>query len=114
MKINGLPLNYPEFLVMRKEHLQQDLICSNYTRDLYRQYRKHLGLIRYQILRQAQILVVPDRVNNLLSLGTIPFLLPVLSVYKLFRKLNFERLLRDAILPGEYKKEIKEMDSFQL
>lgn len=114
MKINGLPLNYSDYLIMRKEHLQKDLICSNYTRDLYRQYRKHLGLVRYQILRQAQVLVVPDRVNNLLSLGTIPFLLPVLSIYKLFRKLNIERLLRDAILPGEYKKEIKELDSFTL
>ena len=114
MKINGLPLNYQDYLVMRKEHLQNDLICSHYTRDLYRQYRKHLGLVRYQILRQAQVLVVPRHVNELLSLGNIPFLLPVLDVYKLFRKFNIERLLRDAILPGGYKKEIKELDSVKL
>ena len=110
MGITGLPLNYREWLIMRKQHLQDDLICSDFTRDLYQQYRKHLGWVRYQLLKQAQVLVVPERVNLLLALGNIPFLLPVLNFYKLCRKLNMEGLLRDAILPAEYKKEIKELD----
>ena len=114
MKIEGLPQNYPEYLVMRKNHLQQDLACSNYTRDLYKQFRKHLGWTRYQILKQAQVLIVPDKVKQLLSLGNIRFLAPAISIYKLFRTLNIEDLLKDAILPSGYKKEIKELDSNKL
>ena len=40
---------------------------SAYTEDLFRQYRKHLGLLRYLMLREAQILVVPGRVQELLG-----------------------------------------------
>ncbi len=32
------------------------------TVDLFRQYRKHLGTIRYALLREGQNLVVPERV----------------------------------------------------
>lgn len=110
MGIRGLPQNYEAWLIMRSEQLKEDLICSDLTIDLYKQYQKHLGFIRYQVLKQAQVLVVPDRVNKLLSLGKIPFLLPVLKLYKLSRIINMDELLKDAILPPEYKKEIKEMD----
>jgi len=110
MGIRGLPLNYRDWLIMRSEHLKQDLICSDFTMDLYKQYRKHLGLVRYTLLKQAKVLVVPERVNKLLSLGNIPFLLPVLKLYKLSRLLNIAGLLKNAILPPEYRKEIKELD----
>ena len=53
MGIKGLPLNYQDWLIMRNEHLKQDLICSDFTVDLYKQYRKHLGLVRYWLLKQV-------------------------------------------------------------
>lgn len=111
MGIKGLPKNYKQWMNMRAEHLNADLMCSDLTRDLYRQYRKHLGVFRFQILKQAQILVVPKRVNSLLSLGNIPFLAPVIGIYKLFRMLSVDRFLKDAILPSGYKNEIKELDA---
>ena len=110
MNIKGLPGSYQEWLKMRREHLQQDLICSNLTKDLYKQYRKHLGLPRFLILKQAQLLVVPERVNSLLSLGTIRLLTPVLSVYKLTRLLKLDQFLRNIILPNVYKAQIKDLD----
>lgn len=110
MGIEGLPKNYTDWLRMRNEHLNANLYRSELTVDLYKQYRKHLGPLRYLILKQAQVLVVPERVNNLLSLGDIPFLAPAISFYKLFRMLNIEKYLKDAILPSEYKNEIKELD----
>jgi hypothetical protein len=110
MGIPGLPLNYQSWLIMREEHLKENSIRSHFTIELYKQYRKHLGPFRYLLLKQAQVLVVPERVKKLLGLGNIPFLLPVLNVYKLSRLLNIEGLLRDVILPSEYRKQIKELD----
>jgi hypothetical protein len=110
MKLSELPLNYSDWLIMREEHIQSDLIYSTFTSDLYKQYRRHLGIVRYHLLIQAQILIVPDRVNLLLSLGKIPLLHPVLKAYKLARIFKLEGFLRDAILPPEYKKEIADLD----
>ena len=112
MKLTGLPGNYRDWRIMRQQHIKENLAYSHYTEDLYKQYRKHLGLIRYLILKQAQVLVVPDRVNELLSLGKIRWLTPVLLVYKLSRLVKLERFLKNAILPMEYKKEIEHLDVY--
>jgi uncharacterized protein (DUF2236 family) len=110
MGLKGLPANYPDWVTMRAEHLQEDLICSDFTLDLYRQYRKHLGRPRYEILKQAQIMVVPRRVSALLSLGNLPLLKPVLMAYKFARLFKIDQLLRNAILPQAYKAQIKDLD----
>jgi hypothetical protein len=111
MGIKGLPATYREWLIMREQHLEQDLVKSDYTADLYQQYKKHLGPIRYKLLLEGQILVVPDRVNSMLGLGKVSLLSPVLKVYKLSRKLGMEWLLKSIILPPAYKSEIMELDN---
>lgn len=110
MALIGLPSSYEEWLKMRDEHLQNDLLKSDFTVDLYKQYRKHLGPVRYRLLLEGQILVVPRRVNKLLSLGKFSLLTPVLGLYKLLQKLRLDWFLKSAILPKEYKQEIKELD----
>jgi hypothetical protein len=107
MKLIGLPQTYKEWLPVREQHLQTDLEKSNYSIDLFGQYKKHLGLVRYKILLESQILVVPPRVNQLLRLGKISWVAPLLSIYKLCRKIKLDGLIRSIILPSEYKKEIK-------
>lgn len=110
MGLKGLPENYPEWLRMRAEHLQQDLIKGKYTTDLYKQYKKHLGPLRYKLLIEGQKLVVPQKVNELLQLGKVSLLIPVLAFYNLTKKLKMDWFLKSAILPKEYKMEIKELD----
>jgi hypothetical protein len=110
MGLIGLPLNYTSWLQMRKEHLEQDLLKSEYSVDLYKQYRKHLGPIRYKLLLEGQILVVPKRVNELLGLGNLSLLSPILKLYKLSRKLKLDWILKSTILPSKYKMEIKNLD----
>jgi len=110
MGIRGLPSSYQAWLIMRSEHLEQNLIYSKFTTDLYKQYRMHLGPIRYHLLKQAQLLLVPENVNKLLSLGTVPLLTPVLNVYKLTRYFKLEGLLKNAILPRNYQIQIKDLD----
>lgn len=110
MNLQGLPQNYREWLQMRAEHLQNDLVKSDFSIDLYKQYKKHLGSIRFRLLIEGQKLVVPERVNQLLKLGHFSLLKPVLGLYKLLRKFNLDWFLKAAILPPAYKAEIKQLD----
>src|ERR1700761_9602090 len=82
MHLKDLPANYTEWLSDRELHLQNDIALSKYSKDLFKQYKKHLGFIRYKILLEGQILVVPPEVNELLKLGEFSWLIPLLSVYK--------------------------------
>jgi len=111
MGIKGLPTTLIAWEIMRRDHLQQDLEKSRYTTDLYKQYRKHLGFIRYFVLRQAQIMVVPDKVKQLLLLRKVSVLTPVLTLYKLSRSLKVEWLIKTLLLPPAYKSAIKALDS---
>jgi hypothetical protein len=110
MGLNGLPTSYKEWLVMRAEHLEQDLVKSDFTIDLYKQYKKHLGPVRFKLLIEGQILVVPQKVNELLELGKFSLLTPVLGIYKITRLVKLDWFLKSVILPKEYKAEIKQLD----
>ena len=110
MGLKDLPKNYNEWVIMHSEHLQQDLEKTHYTIDLYKQYRKHLGFIRYWLLIEAQKLVVPKHVNKLLHLGNLSGFTLILIVYKLSRKIKMDGLLKSIVLPASYKKQIKEID----
>ena len=90
--------------------LTTGLYCSDFTVDLYRQYRKHLGFIRYFVLIQAQLLLVPKPVKKLLGLGNVRWLSPVLIIYKLFRLVNLQNILKNAILPPAYVAQVQAMD----
>jgi len=110
MNLQGLPQSFEEWLVMRKDHLANHLEKSHYTIDLYRQYRKHLGRIRYKLLLEGQILVVPTEVNQLLNLGKFPVLKAILMPYKFFRAIKLDWFVKSVILPNKYKSEIKALD----
>ena len=110
MQLEGLPNNFVEWQLMRQEHLQQDLIKSKFTIDLYKQYKKHLGLIRYVILKQVQLLLAPQEVSNLLLLGNIRWIIPFLKLYKLCRIIKIESFFKNMLLPPAYKTQIKELN----
>jgi len=111
MNLRGLPGNFNEWLVMRNDHLNKHLEKSVYTVDLYKQYKKHLGTIRYKLLLQGQILVVPQQVIKLLQLGKFSFLRSILILYKLLRKIKIDWFIKSLILPDKYKTEIKNLDN---
>jgi hypothetical protein len=106
MQLKGLPAGYLQWELMRLQHLQQDLIRSDFTIDLFKQYRKHLGAVRYLLLKQVQQIVTPPRVGQLLRFGSMPFMYPALAGYKLLRAVRMEVLLKDALLPVKYKDQI--------
>ncbi|HYE53730.1 MAG TPA: oxygenase MpaB family protein [Chitinophagaceae bacterium] len=110
MGIPGLPRTFGEWKTMRAAHLENDLVRSDYTDDLFRQYRKHLGSFRYKILLEGQKLVVPRRVRELLQLGKVSLMSPVIPVYKLIRLLKLDWFLKSLILPAKYKSQVKSLD----
>lgn len=111
MGIKGLPEDFDSWKKMREEHLSRDLKYSSYTKDLYKQYRKHLGPMRHQILREAQTLVSPPKVRELLNFRAISLLTPVIVIYKWSRIVKLNYVMRDIFLPSEYKKEIRGLDN---
>ena len=112
MGVKDLPLNYQQWLQMRNSSIEENLLNGNFTKDLYKQYKKHLGWFRYLVLKQAQILLVPDKVNELLGLGKNPLSTPMLNLYKLNRIIRLKSMLKNAILPSAYKKELLALDTY--
>lgn len=110
MGVKGLPVTFEAWEKMRQEHLHQHLQRSRYTNDLFSQYRKHLGEMRYRILLETQTLVVPTKVRELLGLRNFSRLHPLIGLYKLSRSIKLDWLLKTLILPCKYKKEIRRLD----
>ncbi|WP_010229628.1 oxygenase MpaB family protein [Gillisia marina] len=110
MGIKGLPVTFLSWQKMRNKHLSKNLYYSHFSKDLIKQYRKHLGFIRYRILLETQILILPKKVRNLLCLREFSFLTPLLIIYKISRRLHLDKILRSLILPSSYKKEIGNLD----
>jgi hypothetical protein len=111
MGLKGLPETFEAWEKMRQEHLQQNMQHSNYTDDLFQQYRKHLGAVRYRILIETQILVVPPKVREMLGFRKVSLMNPIIAIYKVSRSLKLDWVLKELILPKKYKKEIRGLDS---
>ena len=111
MGLKELPTNYIEWLPVRNAHLVQDLEKSDYTSDLFKQYRKHLGAVRFKLLIEAQKLVVPNRVKRLLHFSDFSLLTPIVPLYKICRLIKIDRLLKIILLPMEYKNQINQLNS---
>ncbi|CAN5274002.1 hypothetical protein BH23BAC1_BH23BAC1_49340 [soil metagenome] len=110
MKIKGLPDTFPEWLVMRVKQMSANLAVSPYTKDLFKQYKKQLGIIRYHLLKEAQILVMPEKVKIMLKFRNRSLLSPVVPLYKIFSTINLDWILKNLLLPKKYKLQIKELD----
>ncbi len=110
MGLKDLPEGYSNWLSDREVHLNQDLIASPHSKDLFRQYKKHLGAFRYAVLLEAQKLLVPRQVRILLQFGRINWLRPVVPVYKFSCKINMDGMIKALLLPAKYNKEISGLD----
>jgi uncharacterized protein (DUF2236 family) len=110
MGVNGLPETFEQWKKMRENHLHENLKRSKYTDDLFNQYCKHLGNIRYNIMLEAQTLVVPQHVRDLLNFRKTSLLHPLIALYKLCRIFKVDWLLKELILPANYKSEIRALD----
>ncbi len=110
MGLKDLPTTYVEWLPVREAHLMADLQKSKYTTDLFKQYKKHLGAMRYGVLIEAQKLVVPERVMQLLDFNKFSLLTPAVPLYKWSKKIKMDWLIKKILLPTAYKDQIDALD----
>ncbi|UAY50980.1 oxygenase MpaB family protein [Ferruginibacter albus] len=112
MQLKELPKNYNEWLIARKQHLKENIIKSNYSADLFKQYKKHLGAFRFAVLIEGEILVVPEEVRELLGFRKFSFLSPILPLYKFSKFIKLDGFIKWLILPPLYRKQINELDIY--
>jgi hypothetical protein len=110
MNLKDVPLHYDGFLIMRQAHLNNNLQFSNYSKDLFNQYKKHLGNFRYKILVESQKMVVPKQVKLLMQLNHVQWMKSILWFYKTGRIIKLDVAIKALILPTKYKAQIKALD----
>ncbi|WP_338875932.1 oxygenase MpaB family protein [Spirosoma sp. SC4-14] len=110
MSVPDLPITYVDWKLDRDAHLNRDLVRSEFTDKLFRRYRQQLGGWRYDLLRQAQAVLVPDQVSQLLALPKKPWLNNSIGLYKILNSLGLRSIVQRALLPTEYLAQIRSLD----
>jgi uncharacterized protein (DUF2236 family) len=110
MHVPDLPLTYADWVIDRQAHLNQDLVRSEFTDKLFQRYRDELGGWRYDLLRQAQAVLVPEQVHQLLALPRKPLLAYTVGLYKVLNGLGLRSVVQRILLPAQYLKQIQDLD----
>lgn len=111
MNLSDLPKNYDNWLIDRNLHLKQNLYKSEFTIDLFAQYKKHLGPIRYFLLIEAQKLIMPKYAKQLLGFSDFTIMKPLIFVYKIAQKIKLDKYLKLALMPKIYYQKILNLES---
>lgn len=110
LQVQDLPTTYADWQIDRQTHLNRDLVRSDYTDKLFRRYREQLGGWRYNLLRQAQAVLVPEPVRQLLNLPRRPLLSYTVGLYKVLNALGLRSVTQRLLLPTEYLAQIQALD----
>lgn len=109
MHLKDLPQNYQQWQQAHEQHLQNDTLCSQFTTDLYSQYRRHLGLIRFFLLKRVQAMMAPARVKQMLRLPGPGVVTVLLMGYKISRGLGLGNQIVASLLPMQYKPQVRQI-----
>lgn len=111
LHIPELPATYAEWQVDRRRHLERDLAYSRHTALLFKQYRRHLGFWRYELLLQVQALLVPDNVRRLLHLRADKLLLSnLIRAYGIVDQFNLQSVIHSLLIPPRYWADVRKFD----
>lgn len=110
MGLKELPTTYDSWLPDRHAHMRADLVYNKYTPDLFQQYKKHLGTLRYTIMLQVQAMLVHGPVERLLKLKQNSAFKQVLSFYRAARHTSALQRVRGLLLPAAYREQIAALD----
>lgn len=110
MGIQNLPENFQDWWQQRQIDLRNNYKKSDFTIDLFLQYRKHLGLFRFYVLLEAQKLVCPKIINEMLNFKKNSLLSPTVPIYKITKLLKIDWMIKELLLPSEYKQQIADLD----
>ena len=110
LNIPDIPTTFEDWQLARVEHMNRNLSNSHFTKDLFQQYKKHLGSFRYYILLELQAFVVPEQVKKLMGLRKTLIIRPLVSVYKISRIFYLDQMMKNLLMPAKYRQQIKGLD----
>jgi len=110
LHITQLPKTYAEWQVDRRHHLLRDLSYSKHTAMLFQSYRRHLGLLRYELLLQVQALLVPKPVSRLLRLKPNVIISTLVDTYGLVSGLGLQSLVHGLLIPPRHWDDVRKFD----
>lgn len=99
MRLVNLPATYDAWLPDRTTHMRNNLVMNKHTPDLFAQYRKHLGWLRYTIMWQVQAHLAPFTVARLLKLRPQPIFTLALDIVARFRNTKWMLPIKEKLLP---------------
>ena len=109
LKISDLPPTYASWSIDRERHLHRDLLNGNGTKQLYAQYRNHLGPWRYRLLLRFQAILAPDHVRRLLRLNRANWLRALLRLYPLLVRAGLRPIIQRLLLPSRVLPAVRAM-----
>jgi uncharacterized protein (DUF2236 family) len=110
MGVPELPPTYEAWANDRQLHLIRDLAYSDYSAQLYRQYRRVLGPLRYEMLRSVQAWLVPEHVRELLKLRKPPGSAHTVALYHKLDQLGLRPAIQRLLLPPRYLADVRKLD----
>jgi uncharacterized protein (DUF2236 family) len=110
LQIPGLPSTYAAWREDRARHMRRDLQYSEGTKELYAQYRKHLGGWRYRLLLRIQAILTPAHVRGLLRLQTAEWLRPFLRFYPVLVRAGLRPIIQRLLMPSSYLAAVRALD----
>ena len=108
LHVAEVPATYAEWQADRRRQLRCDLAFSPYTAQLFREYRRHLGLWRYHVLLEVQALLTPDEVRGLLGLRPDPILYGLVRAFGIVDRLGLKSVLHSLLIPQQYQNEVRD------
>lgn len=110
MNVPELPNTFSDWQQDREAHLNRDLVRSEFTDKLFQRYREQLGNWRYDLLRQAQAVLVPKQVSQQLALPEKPALSYSIGLYKILNGIGLRSVVQRVLLPTAYLDQIRGLD----
>lgn len=103
LAIPDLPQDYLQFESMRQKDLNGNLLRSDLTVDLFLQYRKHLGSIRYYLLLLLQKKLCHPVVRHQLNFRFTWGISGLWKVYQIIRHLPGYAVIKFWLVPAPYR-----------
>jgi len=111
MNLKNLPPEYETYSSARDINLRTNLENGDLTKKLYQQYKLHLGSIRFAILVQVQLYLVPKAVKDQLFKGRKKRIALLIDGYKALRYFHISNPIKILLLPRRFKKQILAIDN---
>ncbi|HTN16091.1 MAG TPA: oxygenase MpaB family protein [Chitinophagaceae bacterium] len=109
MDLQELPEDYTAWELSRKTHLQRNLERTHFSNDLFLQYKKQLGPLRYHTMIALQWLLAPPKVRQLLCLRENYFVRYLVDLYSLIRNPLLQRYVLPLLVPTAYRSTVQKL-----